>query len=363
MKGKYTNPIRFAAVKAQRAMMRTVFQPLLHWKPLDHPKPGYTVIIGCNGQLAAMIGADLRMLNHQDRSNLKKILIVIDRPAYKISFPVEQTLRDQYPDLPLQFVYYTPTQTRILSAIGWGWAYAWLSWSIGISLTETRYALLQDFDAILIKSDTLEQRYQTIVERGDEYLGERWYSGGGVELEDRLVMTPELMFDAVHVRQHHRPIDLFNHVTVHDGRTVDFDTFLYAQSRGGKKSVLPLPEEDMVHPSQMICQFTHLMAGRGTLSPERNNLLMVPYFMYVGGEPIPMIQQQSFLHECDGRSVPFFGKMLEIGRLSEAHRAWMRKQAYRLEMAFHGSSRPEVEAYFDTLDCIVARPRPVPVTV
>jgi hypothetical protein len=363
LKGKYTNPIKYSLAKTQRAAMRLVLRRLAAWRPLENPEAGYTAIIGCNGQLAAMIGADLKMLSCQDRENLKNIVIVIDRPKSEITFPVEQSMRDKYPELPLQFAYYSPTQTRILNAIGWGWAYAWLSWSTGIALTKTRYALLQDFDAILINPDALEQRYGAIVERGDQYLGDRWYSGCGVELDDRLVMTPELMFDAVHVRNHHRPIDLFNHVTIHHGRTVDFDTFLYAQSKAGKKSVLPIAEEDMVHPSQMICQFTHLMAGRGTLAPDRNNLLLVPYFMYVGGEQATLAQQHSLLRACDGKTVPFFGKPLEIGQLTQPHRAWMRKQAYRLEIAFHGAVRHDVEAYFDTLDHVVVQKTPVAVTI
>ena len=51
--------------------------------------------------------------------------------------------------------------------------------------------------------------------------------------------------------------------TSKEGRSVDFDTFLSGQARAGRICVLPIAEEDIVHPSQMICQFTALLNRRG----------------------------------------------------------------------------------------------------
>jgi hypothetical protein len=306
-----------------------------------------------------MTGAVLRMLQRQHRTNLDRILVVFDRPRERIAFPVESRMCERFPDLPLTFLYYNPQQARTLGAIAWGWAYAWLSWSIGIAHTTTKHAILQDFDALLLRPDMLEERYSTILSRSDEYVGTRWYSGGGVEEEDRLVVTPELVFDAGFVRQQFRPIDLFNHITIHNGRTVDFDTMLYAQSLGGKKSVLPLTEQEWVHPSQMICQYVEHVNGRSV--PPRNNLLMIPYFMKFGGESDLFDRVLGDLRAGRHENLFLFGRPISLKSMPLAHAQWLKKQAFRLEEGFGSHPPPDVQEYFESIEeCVGATSSAVP---
>jgi hypothetical protein len=353
MHGKYQNTIRFNSVRIQRAVLRAVLGRLVSWEPISGPRNGYSVLIGCNATLSSMVGANLRTLSRQDRSNMDRIIMVMDRPKEQIDLPVEKQMRERFPELPLQFIYYTPIQARLLHAIGWGWAYAWLSWSLGIAQVQTRYALLQDFDALLLHPGILEERFRAICERGDQYVGTRWYQGNGVETQDRLVCTPEMIFDCEFVRRQFRPIDLFNHVTVHHGRTVDFDTFLYAQAKSGRNSLLAMREEDMAHPSQMICQFTHLISGRGTLSPERNSLLLIPYFLYFGGEENALSEMITAIQQAKGTTVRFFDRDLDVDSLSRTHTQWLRKLSERIEIESDGFVRPEVQAYWDEIERFV----------
>src|SRR4051794_3599427 len=89
MRGKYTNPAKFHAARARRAALRRLVGPFLRWRPLADPRPGYSILIGCNAPLAPMLGANLQLLARQDLSDLDKILIVFDRPAAQIAYPVE----------------------------------------------------------------------------------------------------------------------------------------------------------------------------------------------------------------------------------------------------------------------------------
>ena len=352
MKGKCSSWTEYLRIKSVRAVLRIPFRRLLEWKPVEDPHPGYTIIIGCNSGLAAMTGAVLRMLQRQRRDNVHRIVVVLDRPKEQLSFPVEDRMRERFPDLPLTFVYYNSTQARVLGMVAWGWAYAWLSWSIGIAHAGTKYALLQDFDALLLRETILEERYAAILSRGDEYVGTRWYRGCGVEEQDHLVVTPEMVFDAEFVRQHFKPLDLFNHVTIHKGRSVDFDTMLYAQSRAGRRSILTLDEEEWVHPSQMICQYVEHVNGRSV--PERNNLLMIPYFMYFGGEPELFNKVLADLR-AEKEAVELFGRPVSIARLPLAHAQWLKKQALRLEEGFGGDPATDVQEYFDRIESAATR--------
>lgn len=353
MQGKYTNPLKYLAARLSRIPLRTAIRPLVRWSPLLEPRDGYTVIIGCSTQLVGMLGVNLRMVAAQRRENLAEVIIVFDRRRSEAHAALEARLRQDHPDLPVRFLYYSLAQERVARIIRWGWVYSWMSWCKGIAQTTTRYAVLHDFDAILIRPDVLEERYTEIRRRGHEFIGVRNYEGNGVQASDNLVTTFELIFDAVFVRRTFRPIEIFNHVTTFNGRTVDFDTFLYAESRYGTRSVLPVHEEDMVHPSQMICQYVDHQNGR-LPAIEPNNLLLIPYFMYLSGDPNPLRRQFRDLRQRRGRSVLCFDRPADLSRLSASHAAWLTKQSLRLERAIAGEPREEVRSYFEEIEAMVA---------
>ena len=359
---KYRNELSFRATQAGRKLVRGLIGGLVDWAPRSPTAPGYTVLIGCNSALLGVLACNLRFLANQDLRNAHEVLVVVDRPRSTLKNDVEPALRERFPTLPLEFLYYTPRQRRTCDLVAWPWVQAWLSWSIGIAHTNTRHALLHDQDAMLLRSSICEERFRTVVDQGVDYLGVKYYRGNGLVPEDLLATTFELMFDAVEVRRNHAPIDLFNHVTRFRGRRVDFDTFLHAQSLRGSVSTLPIAEEDMVHPSQLICQFEDHRTGRRAV-PSTNGLPLVPYFRYVGEEPGMLRSMTVQLEQRSGASVDFEGGPLDLSRLPPAHIRWLAKQAFRLEVALSGEVRPEVRRYFAALDAFVARATGSPPTL
>jgi hypothetical protein len=351
---KYTSELRYWTVKLRRLVIRRLIRNLTSWGRLQSPKDGYTIVVGCNAPLVRMISCNLRFLARQDLSNVDKIFLVVDRPRDQLVEDVEPVMRERFPSLPLEFLYYGKRQRTVCRLIAWPWVQSWLSWSIGIGQVRTKYALLHDFDAMLLRPDILEERYRSIRQRNHQYVGVRFYGGNGVAHDDGLAATFELVFDAQYVRNTFKPLDLFNHVTRFRGRRVDFDTFLHAQSLAGTASTLPIPEEDMVHPSQLICQFEDFRGGRREIPPS-NNLLLVPYFLYAGDEPQLLRDLTVELERDQGRAIQFFGRPLDISTLDPDHLRWIAKQALRLEKASVGEPRDEVRRYFAAVDAFVAR--------
>ena len=352
---KYRSEISFRAGQARRLIVRGLIRGLVNWEPLPPvPAPGYSVIIGCNAPLLWMLGCNLQFLARQDLGNTDLILVVVDRPRDQLANDVELAMRARFPSLPLEFLHYTPLQRRVCNLVAWPWVQSWLSWSVGISRARTRYALLHDFDAMLLRPGILEERFRTITERDVQYLGVKFYESNGFVADDQLATTFELMVDLKHLRQWHRPIDLFNHVTRHRGRRVDFDTFLFAQAMAGRRSTLPVDEEDMVHPSQLICQFEDLRAGRRTI-PHTNSLMLIPYFLYAGEEPRTLRSITEQLERGGGPSIDFMGMPFDLSRLPPMHLQWITKQAFRLELALVPEVRAEVRRYFVALDAFIAR--------
>lgn len=351
---KYTSELKYRVVQLGRSLLRVALQGLVRFQPLDAPRDGYSIIIGCNMRLARMLGCNLKFLARQELRNVDRIFVVLDRPREELPEDIEPRIRKDFPALPLEFVYYSRFQRRVCAAVRWPWVQSWLSWSLGISRVRTRHAFLHDFDAMLLAPGIVEARYQEIRKAGVEFLGVRNYAGNGVVPGDALVTTFELMFDAAFVRRTFAPIDLFNHVVRFRGRRVDFDTFLYAQSKAGRTAVLPVGEKDMVHPSQLICHFEDLVGARRRL-PAGNNLLLVPYFLHMAGAPEAMAQLTADLERAPGTAVPFFGRELELGGMEGDLFRWLVKQAYRLEHFELGAVRPEVRRYFQAADRVVAR--------
>jgi len=349
MTGKYTNPLKYHAVRAQRSILRTAIAPLVSWSPLSDPSEGYTVIVGCHGLLGSLLLANLAMISRQDCRGIDRIILVIDRPRAQMPKDIEPVVRSRFGSLPIEFIYYRAWQRRIATMIGWAWVFSWMSWAMGIASTRTRFAMLHDFDAFLLEPHILLDRYKLICQRQDTYVGTRFYGGNGLLESDHLAATYELIFDVQYVREHFQPIDLFNHVSKHEGRTIDYDTFLWAQHQHGSASVLPIDEEHMVHPSQMICQFTELLLH--DRQPSRQpNLPLLPYFFDLGGEPNLIREHTRILSSQGVNEVPFFGRSLLLDRLSMEHASWLRKQAARLENTVHGEIRPHVSEYFDALE-------------
>jgi hypothetical protein len=353
--GKYSNWPKYALARLQRGGIKMSLRPLVSWEPLRDPKEGYSLLIGCNAPLAEMLGANLRMLSRQKLDHLDRIYVVFDRPPEELPIPVEARMRELFPQLPLEFRFYNAKQVAVSKRLGLPWVYAWMSWCIGLAECRTRYALMHDFDAMLLRDDIIEERYRVIRETQAEFCGIRTYEGGGVYHDDGLVTTFELMFDAKFIRDNYHPVELVNTIRPFKGRYVDFDILLHIQSKAGKKHVLPIDEEHMVHPSQVIDHFTRISHFPNYVPPPSSSVLMVPYFLHLSDRSEPMRDlTQSLAASADGK-VQFFPRVVDFSRLSRPQAAWLKKQANRLEQAVFGQMRPEVQAYFDAISAMVER--------
>ncbi len=344
------SPLRFAHKVVSRALMRRAIEGLVKWEANPTPREGYTVVLGCAHALPAILRANLEMLSRQGMPRCERVIVVVDAAASAL--PAHFEPRARVAGLELEFVYYTERQASAATRLRWGWINSWLSWSIGIARCGTRHALLHDFDAILLAPGLVERRYDAILAQGVEYLGVDRYRGLGVVDDDLLVRTFELMFDAAFVRERFRPVDLFNRMGSLSGRLVEFDTFLFAQSRAGRRGVLTIDEEHMVHPSQMICQYVDHAAGRAL--PPANNLFMIPYYEAVGGDERALWGVAAQLRAAG--SVEIYGRTLDVANMPPEHAAWLEKQAFRLETALYGDVRPHVRAYFQGLRNRAERP-------
>lgn len=350
MNGKYSGVLPYAFAKLRRLVVRTIIRPMVSWRPMKDPKPGYTVVIGCLSDLAEMLPGNLACLRKQRLENANEILVVIDQPRSKLAFDVEGHLETAMPELPLRFIYFHPVTAWIVRAMRWGWINSWLSWCKGIANSSTRYVMLHDFDAMLVDPNFVDSRYREIEKQGVEFLGIGHCQGNGIVFADEFVKTIELFLDAEFVRRRFRPMDVFNKITMYQGKSVDFDTFLYAQSLDGKRAIVESTLKLMVHPSQMICHFVWFRAGNRRLLLDRTSMILIPYFVSMGDLPDRMAKTTEYLNASNDGRIPFYEGVMDITPLTREKVDWLLKQGRTLDESMFGEVRPEVRAYFGAFE-------------
>ncbi len=345
MRGKYPNWIAFQAARLRRAPMVARLKDLAQWQPLNDPEEGLTVVIGCMAALPDVAVMNLNLIRRMSTPSLKEVVLVFDRPASQMPEGLLTRIEEAKGDVPVTVLNYTEHQYVVAKSIQWGWVYAWLSWSTGIAHAKTRHVLLHDLDAMPVKPDFFERRYQLARDSGKAFFGIRWYKGNGIEPEDHLATTFEMVLDAQVMRAKTRPIDGFNDIRKYKGRSVDLDTFLGSQIIVGQSGQAPINEGDMVHPSQLICQYTDHVAGRNAAPMPKTNLPLMPAYMHLGGHSEPLLEITRHL-ETDGTPrLPFMGKELDVSRLTAHHWTWLESETRKLGEAVTGSVGPELDKY------------------
>jgi hypothetical protein len=331
--------------QGRRSLMLLMLRTLSEWEPMVAPAPGYTVVIACMLTLPEVVLANLRALERSEFAEAHEVILVFDCQLQSIPEDVKRAATHLARRVPTRILGYSPRQLRTARKIDWGWVYAWLSWSIGIGAANTRRVQLHDLDALVLDPKFFDRMHAHAEREELHFLGVDYYEGNGVSRAMRLPATFELSLDAAWLRATFHPFDLFNKLRIVDGRVIDFDTMLWVEWQSPARSKLPISETQILHPSQMICDYTDMRRGRVIARKRPHNLLMLPWFLHLGGnsEPLRLAGQQ--LTAPGTEAVSMLDRQARIADISPAHFAWTEKQIRRGEQAIFGETRPEVAQY------------------
>ena len=283
MQGKHSSPLVHSLAVVAREYLRWQIADAVKWTPLEQPEAGCTAIIGACSRLPDVLGATLRCLDMSSWPELKRVIVAVDCTREAFPAGIEPAIVQAYPNLKIDFFYYTPKQAALTSKLQLPFVYCWLSWCIALAEVRTAHVLIQDYDA-LVMGRALETRYREFVRSGAKIQGISWYKSNGVEEADHLATTFETFVDAAWLR-YFRPILLFNKLRVIDGRSIDMDITLDIQQkylRADERTITPMNLEQLVHPSQMVHQYTMFRHSPGAALPSFS-IPMIPFFAYLGG--------------------------------------------------------------------------------
>lgn len=285
MQGKYKNWLHFTAAFGKRELLRRRLRNLVEWPEGSALEPGCTAIIGMCHRLPGVLLGNLHCLLAAAWPELRHVIIVVDGARGCVAAELEaQAKALSTPAVPIDIHYYSAHQAELTESLRLPWVFSWLSWSIAWSHCRTRHALIHDYDA-LVFGDTLQQRYDRFAADDAAIQGIRWYSGNGVETSDRLATTFEAFVDVRWIRSR-PPIAGFHKITYRGGVSRDYDTLLHLQhahTPETRRTTMPMPAESLVHPSQMIHQYTMARRFPGA-AQECASLPMIPFFDFLSGD-------------------------------------------------------------------------------
>jgi hypothetical protein len=222
-----------------------------------------------------------------------------------------------------------------------------MSWCIGISHTQTRRLLLHDYDALIL-GRSLGERHRSFVDSRAKVQGITWYHVNGLEEADRLATTFEAFFDTQWLRSL-QPIELFNKLCIRHGRSIDFDTTLEAQDRlltPGERTLAAMPLTELVHPSQMIHQYTMFRRNPAAAQP-CFSMPMIPFFAYLSGMDGAIERATSMLEGGNKERLDMFGDgtWINLSLLTVANVDWSLKQMVQALLALRIEPDPAIHRY------------------
>lgn len=332
--GKYANIAQYAAARVARTVLRRRIADLVEWPTSPPDAPGCTAIIGMCHRLPGVIEANLACLRDNAWPELRGVTVVVDATRGALPHGFEARIAAAAAPLATTVLYYSDRQARVADRTCLPYVYAWLSWCIGLAACTTRTALLHDYDALVLDG-RLGQRYRDFAGSGQKMQGIRWYHNNGFVEADRMATTFEAFVDVPWL-QREPPIAAFSQVGRMNGRTVDFDTLLDLQARTlstEERGVAPMEEASLVHPSQMIHQFTVARRRPGARVPVYS-IPMIPFFEWLGGDAGAIRRATDRIAGADGTVVRFFDDMpVNFATLRTESVDWCLKQMVQAAVA------------------------------
>jgi hypothetical protein len=353
MQGKYTNPLKYAIAWGYRKALRARLRDLVRWEPARELTPGCTAVIGVCSSMPDVLLSNLTCLRDHSWPELREVIAVADTVPGGLDPDIEREAAAILGPIPLRLVYHSDHQHAVGRKLGLPYVYCWVSWCIGLGLCKTRVALLHDYDALIL-GDRLERRYHEFVESGAFIQGIRWYDTNGVIPEDRLTTTFETFLDVSWVRRYH-PIRLFHDLGIVGGRSRDYDILLELQHNSTppeKRTVSSMAEADLVHPSQMVHQYTMFRRQPGGPLPSFS-IPMIPFFesLHAGPDPLERSIRQIRDRKPGSKTFAFLRDdlLVNFGSLSTGQVDWALKQMVRACVGRNLSPDPVLYAYGEEL--------------
>jgi len=343
--------------KIKREAIKALLRPLVRWRPLRHPLPGFSLIIGVPWALRHVLAANLRFVRKMDLTGLHHIHIVFDRTTKPGADAFMSEIRETFPSLPLQFQFHPWHAGSIVRAVNRSQFYASLNWVLGLQVCRTRYAIIHDFDLYPTDPNMFRAIVRALEERHLRFSGteirmdKEWY---GI-IDPPTIGSCELGIDVSWLRENSHPVDCFHRIKTIRGTRCRLDIFNYVQLRTPARALADnLGHHSYAHVVNLCSTYLRFTTGYMPASVAWR----LPFLWYLEDlsaqddklRPVTqaMDRAQSATLDIHGLRVDFSGEHVTCSNV-------LRDRTRRMEKVLFGQPRSEVEDYVDSFERFLER--------
>jgi hypothetical protein len=345
---KYKSYVHFLLAKVYKDFRRYQISKLISW---DTPAPiesGCTVVIAMCSRIPYILPGVLECLWSCRWEELKEVIVVVDAEPGSLPTGFEGEIKQKLPQLKLTFLYYNHQQAKYTTKVGDPFIYAWLSWTIGFNYARTKTVFIQDYDALVLSREILGKRYQAFIESGAKIQGIRWFDGTvGLMIEDHLATTFEAFVDVNWIRSF-PPVIGYHKIGRLKGRQVCYDMYDDIQANHtpeNQRTIMPMPEEDLAHTSEMIVQYMKFKKTPGKVLP-CFSIIMIPFFYWLSGQKKAITNATQALHQQGSTSVDLLsdGVLINLSLLKIIDVDWILKNIIQVMV------KKDIKPFKDIID-------------
>jgi hypothetical protein len=327
---------------------------MLHWRPLEEPEPGFSIILGVPWDLRHLLPVNLEFVRRTDTTDLRQLHIIFDRRERPGAADLIDAVQRDFTDLPLTFRFYPHLSGRLVEKTNVSTFYNSMNTVLGLGDCTTRYAILHDFDLYPLVPNYFTDVVSAMRHRQLRFCGLETTPFDGLTPEDLILGTWCLGIDVQWLRANHRPIECFHKVAKVSGRLVNLDPYSYLQTKVPKRDLVrTIDGSACCHVKNLCSTYLRFVTGRWAKIVWR--LHYVWYLEYLCGTDANFLAAMKAMQQADGSKLVVRDYDVDFAGTDPTCANVLRDELTRMETFLHGHCRPEVTEYVDAFEEFLTR--------
>ena len=342
--------------KIGRELIKAVLRPLMRWRPLRDPLPGFSIVIGAPWLLRHMLGVNLSFVRKMDLTGLDRIYIVFDRTPKPGADRFIDEVKRSFPELPLHFQFYPRLVGSLICAVNQAHFYASMNWVVGLQSCRTRYAILHDFDLYPTQANMFAEVVRAMQERSLRFSGtqirmdDEWF---GV-IDPPTIGSCELGIDVPWLRGNSHPLDMFRKAITLRGTRCMLDSTNYVQLKTPARAVAEtVGRHSYVHADNLCATYLEYTVGRKYYLAWRLHMLW--YLESLSGPEDKLHSITDAMRSADSSILAVDGHFIDFSGVSVTCSNVLRNMVQPMEKMLFGECRREVTTYVDEFESFLRR--------
>lgn len=332
-----------------REVVKATLSPMLRWKPMAAPEPGYTVVLGVPWDLRHLLPVNVKFMARTDLSGMKRLHVVFDRRKRPGMDELEASVRKEFPHIPFEFSHYPGMAGRVIEKVNVSTFYNSMNTVIALGACRTKYAILHDFDLFPIDPRYFAEVHRTLAERKLRFAGIEATPFDGLSEDEKIVGTWCLGIDVEWLRANWRPIDCFHRVAEFNGRKLNLDPYSWIQTKTPERDlVTTLDRTAFCHVQNLCSTYLRFITGRKASIVWR--LHYVWYLETLTGNTANFDAALAAMENATSSTLVVNAYEVDFKGSDPGCAGFLDKELRMMETALFGHVRPEVERFTAAFD-------------